>query len=156
MNPEDAARAKHHMDRQVLGGREITVVFAEENRKKPSEMRMKSRVSGWGSRYGGGGYYRHSPRRFRSRSRSYSPGRRYRSSRYDSDRHGRSRYSSPSPARYRSPRHSPSESWSSPRGRRADSRSASPEKNGRKKSSSRSPSREPRRAAASPAATARD
>jgi hypothetical protein len=29
------------MDHQLIGGREITVVFAEENRKKPQEMRLK-------------------------------------------------------------------------------------------------------------------
>lgn len=39
----DAAEAKRHMDRQILNGREITVVFAEENRKRPEEMKMKER-----------------------------------------------------------------------------------------------------------------
>ncbi len=43
MDPADAADAQYNMDRQVVGGREITVVFAEENRKKPSEMRIKER-----------------------------------------------------------------------------------------------------------------
>ena len=43
-DPEDAADAKYHMDRQMFLGREITVVFAEENRKKPSEMRTRERV----------------------------------------------------------------------------------------------------------------
>lgn len=43
-NPEDAADAKDHMDRQVIGGREIRIVFAEENRKTPQEMRVTSRV----------------------------------------------------------------------------------------------------------------
>jgi hypothetical protein len=32
------------MDGQILLGREVTVVFAEENRKKPSEMRARERV----------------------------------------------------------------------------------------------------------------
>jgi hypothetical protein len=32
------------MDHQLIGGREITVVFAEENRKKPQEMRLKERT----------------------------------------------------------------------------------------------------------------
>ncbi len=41
MDPADAADAQCNMDRQVLGGREITVVFAEQNRKKPSEMRVR-------------------------------------------------------------------------------------------------------------------
>lgn len=35
------------MDGQILLGRELTVVFAEENRKKPSEMRARERVR-WG------------------------------------------------------------------------------------------------------------
>lgn len=39
--PEDAEDAKYHMDGQVLLGRELTVVFAEENRKKPHEMRAR-------------------------------------------------------------------------------------------------------------------
>lgn len=43
MDPADAADAKYHMDGQVLLGREITVVFAEENRKKPTEMRVRER-----------------------------------------------------------------------------------------------------------------
>ncbi|CAM6025106.1 unnamed protein product [Sphagnum balticum] len=41
IDPADAADAQCNMDRQVLGGREITVVFAEQNRKKPSEMRVR-------------------------------------------------------------------------------------------------------------------
>jgi FUS-interacting serine-arginine-rich protein 1 len=43
LNPFDAAEAKKYMDRRMFNGREITVVFAEENRKKPEEMRMKER-----------------------------------------------------------------------------------------------------------------
>jgi FUS-interacting serine-arginine-rich protein 1 len=101
MDPADAADAQYNMDRQVVGGREITVVFAEENRKKPSEMRIKERSStpshggsraGGGGRYsgpGGGGFRRHSPprspaRRFRSRTRSRTPQPRHHSSRYTS------------------------------------------------------------------------
>ncbi|KAF2548353.1 hypothetical protein F2Q70_00023583 [Brassica cretica] len=42
-DPDDAADAKYHLDGYVLLGREISVVFAEENRKKPSEMRERSR-----------------------------------------------------------------------------------------------------------------
>ncbi|KAK3227138.1 hypothetical protein Dsin_007000 [Dipteronia sinensis] len=41
VDPADAADAKYHMDGCVLLGRELTVVFAEENRKKPSEMRAR-------------------------------------------------------------------------------------------------------------------
>lgn len=37
--PEDAAEAKSHLNRTVIGGREIRIVFAEENRKTPQEMR---------------------------------------------------------------------------------------------------------------------
>lgn len=43
LDPDDAAEAKYQMDRQILLGRELTVVFAEENRKKPSEMRARER-----------------------------------------------------------------------------------------------------------------
>ncbi|KAH6768567.1 SC35-like splicing factor 28 [Perilla frutescens var. frutescens] len=39
--PEDAAEAKSHMDRKVIGGREIRIVFAEENRKTPQEMLLE-------------------------------------------------------------------------------------------------------------------
>ncbi|CAN0927516.1 Serine/arginine-rich SC35-like splicing factor SCL30A [Linum grandiflorum] len=66
VDPGDAAEAKYHMDGEVLFGRELTVVFAEENRKKPSEMRARDRVRYRRSRY--------------SRSPAYSPsprGRRY-------------------------------------------------------------------------------
>lgn len=42
-DPDDAAEAKYHMDHQVIGGREITIVFAEENRKTPQEMRITGR-----------------------------------------------------------------------------------------------------------------
>jgi FUS-interacting serine-arginine-rich protein 1 len=43
-DPRDAEEAKYQLDGQILLGREITVVFAEENRKKPSEMRSRERV----------------------------------------------------------------------------------------------------------------
>lgn len=43
VDPDDAADAKYHMDGQILLGRELTVVFAEENRKKPAEMRARER-----------------------------------------------------------------------------------------------------------------
>ncbi|GLJ04950.1 hypothetical protein SUGI_0007660 [Cryptomeria japonica] len=41
MDPVDAAEAKYYMDRQMFHGREITVVFAEERRKKPDDMRRR-------------------------------------------------------------------------------------------------------------------
>ncbi|EOA40558.1 hypothetical protein CARUB_v10009288mg [Capsella rubella] len=45
-DPADAADAKYHMDGYLLLGRELTVVFAEENRKKPTEMRLRERGGG--------------------------------------------------------------------------------------------------------------
>ncbi|KAI3979973.1 hypothetical protein MKX01_042627 [Papaver californicum] len=77
-NADDAAEAKHQMNHQVIGGREITIVYAEENRKTPQEMRKTTRVSS--GRHGGGGNRRRSPprsprRRNRSYSRSPSPAR---------------------------------------------------------------------------------
>lgn len=74
---EDAAEAKAHLNCTVIGGREIRIVFAEENRKTPQEMRKVLRTSGSSAR---GSSRRHSPPRFPSRryhsySRSASPAR---------------------------------------------------------------------------------
>ncbi|KAL6970333.1 Serine/arginine-rich SC35-like splicing factor scl28 [Sarracenia purpurea var. burkii] len=71
---DDAADAKEHLNHTVISGREIRIVFAEENRKTPQEMRRISRISGSGS------YRRRSPvrsprRRYHSYSRSPSPAR---------------------------------------------------------------------------------
>jgi FUS-interacting serine-arginine-rich protein 1 len=41
---EDAAEAKQRMDHKTIGGREIRIVFAEENRKTPQEMRRTTHV----------------------------------------------------------------------------------------------------------------
>ncbi|GMI97484.1 SC35-like splicing factor 30A [Hibiscus trionum] len=85
VDPADATEAKYQMDGQLLLGRELTVVFAEENRKKPTEMRHRER--GRGGRYTrdrrrspprytrSPRYSRSPPRhgRYRSRSRDYSP-----------------------------------------------------------------------------------
>uniref|UniRef100_A0A2P2KLS0 Serine/arginine-rich SC35-like splicing factor SCL33 isoform X2 n=1 Tax=Rhizophora mucronata TaxID=61149 RepID=A0A2P2KLS0_RHIMU len=78
-DPHDAAEAKHHMDGRVLLGRELTVVFAEENRKKPAEMRSRERVRGrYRDRRWSPPRYSRSPRHSRSpplrdaRSRSHS------------------------------------------------------------------------------------
>ncbi|GAV60501.1 RRM_1 domain-containing protein [Cephalotus follicularis] len=81
VDPADASEAKHHMDGQVLLGRELTVVFAEENRKKPSDMRARERPSRRfrdrrsPPRYSCSPRYSHSPPprrgRYRSRSRDY-------------------------------------------------------------------------------------
>ncbi|MCO5609584.1 hypothetical protein L7F22_063820 [Adiantum nelumboides] len=101
LDPYDAAEAKVQMDRQNFQGREISVVFAEENRKRPEEMRVKERARGRMS-YGS---YRRSPYRGRSfsrspRSRSRSPrsGHRSRSYNTSSRRHRHESYS-PSPDR---------------------------------------------------------
>ncbi|KMZ74103.1 RNA-binding protein 1 [Zostera marina] len=77
-NPDDAFEAKQHMNHKIIGGREITIVFAEENRKNPQEMRKTARVSG---RYMGS-QRRLSPsrsprKRYQSYSRSPSPVRYY-------------------------------------------------------------------------------
>ncbi|KAH6781198.1 SC35-like splicing factor 30A [Perilla frutescens var. hirtella] len=72
VHPDDAAEAKYQMDGQVLLGRELTVVFAEENRKLPSEMRARERSS----RRRSSARYSRSPRY----GRSYSPSPSYRRS----------------------------------------------------------------------------
>ncbi|XP_052174062.1 serine/arginine-rich SC35-like splicing factor SCL33 [Diospyros lotus] len=124
MDPSDAADAKYHMDGQILLGRELTVVFAEENRKKPDEMRAKQRTRGRGSdgrrstsRYSPSpryrrsysrspGYFSPSPRR-RGYSRSISPrcgsyrDRSYSRSPYGSRYRERSYSRSPHGSRYR-------------------------------------------------------
>ncbi|CAI0560196.1 unnamed protein product, partial [Linum tenue] len=75
---EDAAIAKERLNHKVIGGREIRIVFAEENRKTPQE--MSSTGGRTSSRHGGGSRRRSPPRsprrRFRSSSRSASPPRR--------------------------------------------------------------------------------
>uniref|UniRef100_A0A7I4FQ98 RRM domain-containing protein n=1 Tax=Physcomitrium patens TaxID=3218 RepID=A0A7I4FQ98_PHYPA len=148
LDPADAADAQYHMDRQFIAGREITVVFAEENRKKPSEMRVKERSStptGRGLSHGHGGnrgggfnsdkYRRRSPgRRFRSVSPSRSPPTRRHSSR---DRlAGRDK---------RSCKHN-----ASPLGSPAAKRSSSPDTNGQGAGKSWSRSLSPRTARSSP------
>ncbi|CAJ2634438.1 unnamed protein product [Trifolium pratense] len=93
---EDAAEAKQQLNHTIIGGREIRIVFAEENRKTPQEMRVTSHGSG---RNGGGSRRRarsRSPRRrYRSYSRSRSPAR-------DDSRDGRGRDDDYSPKRSRS------------------------------------------------------
>ncbi|XP_047264307.1 serine/arginine-rich SC35-like splicing factor SCL28 isoform X2 [Capsicum annuum] len=98
---EDAAEAKAHLNCTVIGGREIKIVFAEENRKTPQEMRKVLRTSGPSAR---GSYRRHSPSRFPSRryhsySRSASPARH--DSR-DRDRENHDDYYSPRRSRSKS------------------------------------------------------
>ncbi|XP_057488937.1 serine/arginine-rich SC35-like splicing factor SCL33 isoform X1 [Actinidia eriantha] len=116
VDPADAEEAKYHMDGQILLGRALTVVFAQENRKKPVEMRARQRVSSRGSdRRRSPSRYSQSPRYARSYSHSpdyYSPSpRRGRYSRSISPRgrkhrersYSRSPYGSRSPSRSRSP-----------------------------------------------------
>lgn len=40
----DAAEAQYHMNGRVFAGREISVVLASETRKRPEEMRRRTRV----------------------------------------------------------------------------------------------------------------
>ncbi|KAH9613565.1 hypothetical protein KSS87_002085 [Heliosperma pusillum] len=63
--PEDAAKAKDRLNYTLIGGREIRIVYAEENRKTPREMRKTGHTSG---RYEG-----------RRRTPTRSPRRQYRS-----------------------------------------------------------------------------
>nr|CAD1829148.1 unnamed protein product [Ananas comosus var. bracteatus] len=111
---DDAAVAKQQMNHQLICGREISIVYAEENRKTPQEMRTNSRIS---DRYKGDGYRRRSsPRSPRHQHHSYSrsPSPPRRDSR-DRKRSSRDDYYSPaksiSPPReereYRSNRRSP-------------------------------------------------
>ncbi|GAA0152493.1 hypothetical protein Leryth_008334 [Lithospermum erythrorhizon] len=129
LDPVDAAECKHHMDGQVFQGRQLTVVFAEENRKKPTEMRARERGGSQRSR----GYddRRRSPPRY---SRSPRP------------RYGKSAsrdYYSPPPKRGEHLR-----SISPPGRRHRRERSFSGEE--RERSFSRSPVREPRSLSRSP------
>ncbi|KAL0459878.1 UNVERIFIED_CONTAM: Serine/arginine-rich SC35-like splicing factor SCL30A [Sesamum latifolium] len=117
VDPADAAEAKYQMDGQILQGRELTVVFAEENRKKPTEMRARER--------GGRSTSPREKRYSRERSLSRTP-LRERSPAYDGPRNH-----SGSPVRERSPFGSRSRSQSpghgqSPVRARSLSRSRSP------------------------------
>ncbi|KAL9687747.1 hypothetical protein QQ045_032154 [Rhodiola kirilowii] len=130
VDPADAAEAKYQMDGQMFLGRELTVVFAEENRKKPTDMRARDRVRGrsYDRRRSPRSprYSRSPPRRYardRSRSRGYSPSPRRR----DYSR-------SPSPVARRvsrdrshsKPRYSPERSYSRSPAHGSRSRSQSP------------------------------
>ncbi|KAL6977375.1 hypothetical protein U1Q18_026174 [Sarracenia purpurea var. burkii] len=68
----DAAEAQYHINGQIFAGREISVVVAAETRKRPEEMRRRTRIRGPSSGYGGRrSHYGRS--RSRSISRSHSP-----------------------------------------------------------------------------------
>ncbi|XP_075516320.1 serine/arginine-rich SC35-like splicing factor SCL28 [Primulina tabacum] len=112
--PEDAAEAKSQLNHTLIGGREIIIVFAEENRKTPQEMRRVSRVS---SRVNN-----------RRRSPSWSPRRRY---------HSDSR--SPSLPRRESRGHGAGDDYLSPRRSRSISKSVSPRNDRDHKYHERSP-----------------
>ncbi|KAK7385697.1 hypothetical protein VNO78_31497 [Psophocarpus tetragonolobus] len=90
VDPYDASEAQYHMNRQIFAGREISVVVAEETRKRPEEMRHRTRIRGPAG-YGG----RRSSHYGRSRSRSIS---RSRSPPYHSGSRSRYRSRSYSPA----------------------------------------------------------
>lgn len=85
----DAGEAQYHMNGRMFAGREISVVLASESRKRPEEMRRRTRprdTSGYEGRRSHHGGRSRSPSRSRSRSprrpsgsrsrhrsRSYSP-----------------------------------------------------------------------------------
>ncbi|GAB2276929.1 Arginine/serine-rich splicing factor scl25a transcript I [Dionaea muscipula] len=148
VDPPDAAEAKYQMNGQLFQGRELTVVFAEENRKKPNEMRLRERGSRrhYDRRRSPARYSRSPPRRYsRSRSRShdyYSPSpqkKQYSRSASPQDRkHSRERSETPR-SRGRSYSRSPSYKHSKSRSRSLSrSRSASPDNHAKE---TRSPSR---------------
>ncbi|KAG8058611.1 hypothetical protein GUJ93_ZPchr0002g26404 [Zizania palustris] len=87
VDPYDASEAQYHMNCQVFFGREITVVLAAESRKRPEEMRGRTRVRGYSGHEG-----RRSSHYGRSHSRSRSRSPRYRG-------RPRSRSTSPAPRR---------------------------------------------------------
>lgn len=101
VDPADAVEAKHHMDGYLLLGRELTVVFAEENRKKPTEMRTRDR----GDRGDRGG----------------------RSNRFNDRRRSPPRYSRSPPPRRGGRTRSRSREYNSPPPKRHQSRSVSPQ-----------------------------
>ncbi|KAK1409457.1 hypothetical protein QVD17_35983 [Tagetes erecta] len=84
VDPYDAAEAQCHMNGRVFAGREISVVLATESRKRPEDMRRRTRVRGPSGHEGRRSYHGRSRSRSRSprhpptsrrhhRSRSYSP-----------------------------------------------------------------------------------
>nr|AGZ15399.1 unknown [Phaseolus vulgaris] len=72
VDPYDASEAQYHMNRQIFAGREISVVVAEETRKRPEEMRHRTRARGPAG-YGGRRFSHYGRFRSRSVSRSRSP-----------------------------------------------------------------------------------
>ncbi|KAJ8766276.1 hypothetical protein K2173_022335 [Erythroxylum novogranatense] len=117
---EDAAEAKQRMNHRVIGGREIRIVFAEENRKTPREMRVTARISGrYGDSHRGRSPPRSARRRYSSYSRSPTPAR-------GDSRNMKDEYYSPQKSRSISRSHSPRDE----REYRSGYRSPSPRDNG--------------------------
>ncbi|KAG6537218.1 hypothetical protein ZIOFF_002304 [Zingiber officinale] len=134
---EDAAVAKQHMNRQIIGGREISIVYAEENRKTPQEMRKMTRIS---ERHMGGRHRRSLSRSPRQRHRSYSHSPTPRHDSRDNGRGGRDYYS---PPRSVSPSPLNGRDYGSPddrdhRSKRSERQSPGPEVNEQSPSRSRS------------------
>ena len=44
VDPYDASEAQYHMNGWIFAGREISVIVAADTRKRPEEMRQRSRV----------------------------------------------------------------------------------------------------------------
>ncbi|XP_010531740.1 PREDICTED: serine/arginine-rich SC35-like splicing factor SCL30 [Tarenaya hassleriana] len=112
----DAAEAQWSMNKRIFAGREITVVVAAESRKRPEEMRVKTRTTRGPSSHGGrsSAYYgrsrsrsashsrsplRPSDSRSRYRSRSYSPAPRQRADYSASPRRKQEEHQRSPPAR---------------------------------------------------------
>ncbi|KAL6131473.1 hypothetical protein ACLB2K_069848 [Fragaria x ananassa] len=121
----EAAEAQYHMNGKIFAGREISVVLAAETRKRPEEMRQRTRVRGPSSGYGDRRSSHYGRSRSRSRSPHYPSGSR---SRYRSRSYSpvpRRRVDSVSPVRRRgdhprSPRDHPRSSRDSPLERGGD------------------------------------
>ncbi|KAL8093446.1 hypothetical protein AgCh_035358 [Apium graveolens] len=92
LDPYEAAEAQYRMNGQLFAGREISVVVAAETRKRPDDMRRRTRTGRGPSGYEGqrSSYYGRSRSRSRSRSPRYPSGSRSRR---------RSRSYSPAPRR---------------------------------------------------------
>ncbi|CAF2211691.1 unnamed protein product, partial [Brassica napus] len=134
---DDAAEAKYQMDGNLLLGRELSVVFAEDKRKKPTEMRAGQRGDGRSIR---SRYYSRSPRSSRSPPPPRRSGDHYSP---PSTRHHHSRKEGYDRRRRRRRRRSYSRSPTSngSRGRSATSKSCSLSRSPPRRSISRSPSR---------------
>ncbi|KAF7816439.1 serine/arginine-rich SC35-like splicing factor SCL30 [Senna tora] len=121
IDPYDASEAHYRMNGHIFAGREISVVFAVETRKRPEEMRQKARPSSYRRPVDSGGrkpsyhgrsrsrsrsvprsHFSHHHSRYNSRSFSPAPRRpsdRSLSSRRQAEHPGSPRYFSPAPRR---------------------------------------------------------